>query len=378
MRIDVYVTVWGARFVEKFLTYSLASQLAPANLPAVGGDVDFVYHIYTDRASEPLFAPRLAELGAHADVQFAFYEDIAFKGGTLKEALDNSDPATVKHNVQRLTSRHLLSLAAEQGSDAVILLDSDFIFADGAWAALIELHRAGAKAVCGMFLRLEEESAVPLLPDVGKGIAAPDLVSIGLRAMHPSMKAMFLQADPFTSYPSQLNWRVGPVEGETEGYIAHCFFPHPLLVVPRGGINYSGTMDYDYALRVADDEQIHLVTSSDELLFCKMTPASYNAGAAGAKPDIGELARFIVSNTNLRHALFMSQPIRYRAGGDAAVWQETEERSTRFVEAIYRAAELVVAGAKTDARTMVFLKSFLGPIEDFVSPQTAARLKGWM
>lgn len=376
MRIDVYVTVWGKPYVDKFLKYSLASQLAPANLPAVSGDIEFAYHIYTDRASVAHFA--LDRLRALAEVNFVFYEDIPYRGGTLAEAMANSDPATVKHNVQRLTSRHMLMGAVARGSDAVILLDSDFVFADGAWPAMIAAYRSGAKAVCAMFLRLEEERAVPLLPDLATGIAAPDLVQIGLDAMHPSLAAMFLQADPFTAYPSQLNWRVGPITGKTEGYVTHCFFPHPLLVVPQGGVNYSGTMDYDYALRLADDEAIHLVRSSDELLFCKMTPAAYNAGAVGAKPDIGALGRFVVSNTNLRHALFMSQPIRYRAGGEEAVWRETEARSTQFVEAVYRAAEAVVAGAKTDARTMVFLKSFLGPIEDFVSPQTAARLKGWM
>lgn len=376
MRVDVYVTVWGKPYVDKFLRYSLASQLAPANLPAVDGDIEFAYHIYTDRATQPDFD--LDGLRAHADVSFTFYEDMPFKSGSLADAIAASDPATVKHNVQRLTSRHLLQRAADCGSDAVILLDSDFIFADGAWPAMLAAHRAGAKAVCAMFLRLEEESAKPLLPDLRAGIAAPDLVAIGLQAMHPSMKACFLQADPFTAYPSQLNWRVGPIVGDTEGYVAHCFFPHPLLVSPARGVNYSGTMDYDYALRIAADEEIHLVRSSDELLFCKMTAGAYNAESVGARPDIGALGRFVVSNTNIRHALFMSQPIRYRAGGDEAVWQETEARSTQFVEAIYRAAELVVAGAKTDARTMVFLKSFLGPIEDFVSPQTAARLKGWM
>lgn len=377
MRADVYVTVWGAAYVEKYLTYSLASQLAPGNLPALsGGDVEFVYHIYTDRASEPLFAAGVRALAPHAEVRFHFYEDIPFKGVSLAEAMANSPPQTVKHNVQRLTSLHFLGLAVEARSDAVILLDSDFLFSDGAWPAMIEAYRAGAQAVCAMHLRLDEAIAMPLLGNrLGAGMGARDLVGVGLAALHPIAQSLFVDADPFTIYPSQLNWRVG-----AHGFVTHCFFPHPLLTVPRAGVRYASTMDYEYALRaVREDSAIHLVRSSDELLVCKMTPASYRAeNPVGDAPSIARIARFLVSNTNIRHRLFMSQPIRFRASGGEAEWAEVEAQSTRFVEGLYQAAEMILAGARTDARSLVFLKSFLGPIEDYASPQTAARLKGWM
>jgi hypothetical protein len=90
------------------------------------------------------------------------------------------------------------------------------------------------------------------------------------------------------------------------------------------------------------------------------------------------IGRFIVSNTNRRHRHFMARPIRFRAGGSEDEWTETEMRSNRFVEAAYKAAELIVAGAGSDPRTLMFLKSYLGPIEDFLSPQMVSRLKGWM
>ena len=378
MRADVYVTVWGAAFVEKYLTYSLASQLAPGNLPALSAaDVEFVYHIYTDRASEPLFAAGVDALAPYAEVRFHFYEDIPFKGVSLAEAMANSPPKTVKHNVQRLTSLHFLDLAAAEKSDAAILLDSDFLFSDGSWPAMIAAYRAGAQAVCAMHLRLDEGLAVPLLKDrIDAGMSGRDLVAVGLAALHPIAQSMFVDADPFTTYPSQLNWRVGALDG----FVTHCYFPHPLLTIPRAGLRYASTMDYEYALRaVREDSAIHLVRSSDELLVCKMTPATYLAEKAkGGTLSLGQIARFLISNTNIRHRLFMAQPIRFRAGGPEEAWTETEARSTRFVEGIYQTAEMILAGAKTDARSLVFLKSFLGPIEDYASPQTASRLKGWM
>ena len=261
MRVDVYVTVWGAAYVEKYLKYSLASQLAPGNLPALAGAHDFLWHIYTDRASTPLFDAALAKVRSYAEAELIFYEDIAYKGGTLAEAIANSDPATVKHNVQRVTSHHFLEQAAANNAQALILLDSDFIFADGAWVAMLARAEEGARAVCAMFLRLEEERAAPRLSSI---MTPRDLVRLGLEALHPLARAMFVDADSFTGYPSQLNWRVGG-----DGFITHCFFPHPLLIVPGGTMRYSSTIDYEFALRaVADDARVRLITSSDELLFC--------------------------------------------------------------------------------------------------------------
>ncbi len=371
MRFEVYVTVWGGPYVEKYLTTSLASQLAPGNLPALAREHDFSWHIYTDRASAPLLEAGLAGLRTHAAVDLLFYEDVAYRGGTLAEAIANSDPASAKHNVQRVTSQHFLEKARGTGA-AAMLLDSDFIFADGAWAELPVRIAAGAKAVCAMFLRLEEEQARPRLRP---SMAPRELVRLGLDALHPLALAQFIDAEPFSAYPSQLNWRVG-----SDGFVTHCFFPHPLVVMADGSARYSSTMDYEFALRaVADDAQVHLITNSDELLLCKMTPARYLAeNARGGKPTLESLGRFIVSNTNRRHRHFMAQPIRFRAGGDEAAWREVEARSTRLIEAAYKAADLIVAGAAGDPRTLMFLKSYLGPIEDFLSPQMVSRMKGWM
>jgi hypothetical protein len=383
MRVDVYVTVWGASYVEKFLTYSLASQLTPGNIPALARDgIEFVYHIYTDRGSQAHFHPEIDALARYADVRFHFYEDIPYKGVSLAEAILNSPPETVKHNVQRLTSLRFLADAGEQKSDAAVLLDSDFIFSESSWPAMIEARRAGAEAFCAMFLRLEEHAAAPRLKDrIGAGLSGRDIVAIGLEALHPIAQAMFVDANPFTSYPSQLNWRVGP--NGRSGFVTHCYFPHPLLTKPREGLRYTGTMDYEYALRAVDDDaKIALARNSDDFLLCKMTPASYLAetpkGPKGNVASLADLARFAVSNTNLRHRLFMGQSIRFVAGGSDAEWADTETQSERLVEAIYAGAEVILGTARADARTMVFLKSFLGPIEDFASPQTTARLKGWM
>ncbi len=377
MRFDVFLTVWGEAFVKKYLEFSLPSQLSPGNLPAAAEDAEFCYHIFTDRESEPLFYPAITALQEIAEVCFHYFDDVPYRGGNLVEAMRNSDPNTLKHNVQRVTSSALAGEAMEAGTSGLILLDSDFIFSEGSWPAMLARFEGGARAVCAMFMRLDEEAAsVPLRAALSSGIAARDLVQIGLDAMHPISARMFLNADPFTSYASHINARVG-----THGYITHCYFPHPLLAAPETSDQYSSTMDYEFALRaVSDDSAIHLIRSSDELLISKMSRHAYLADqSAGTAPSVGSLAEFALNNTNQRHQLFMAQPIRFCTGGDEDIWVSEEQRSAKLVEAVYKTIELTLANAGPGkAQNLVGLKSYLGPIEDYMSPQTRARLKGWL
>lgn len=377
MRFDIFVAVWGEAFVKKFLDFSLLSQLSPGNLPAAARDAEFFYHIFTDQGSEPYFYPAVQPLQSLTELRIRFFDEVPYRGATLADAIRNSDPASLKHNVQRVTSSFLADEAMAAGAAAVILLDSDFIFSEGSWPAMLARFKAGARAVCTMFMRFDEEAASPpLRKALPGGINALDLVQIGLDAVHPISARMFLDADPFTGYASQINTRVG-----SQGYITHCCFPHPLLVAPQTGGQYSSTMDYEFALRaVPDDAAIHLVRSSDELLICKMSRHDYLSDRdAGAAPTVASLADFVLNNTNQRHRLFMAQPIRFRAGGDEDIWRAEEERSQKLIEAVYKAVAVTLGNVGADkAQNLVRLKSYLGPIEDYFSPQTRSRLKGWL
>ena len=79
VRYDIFVTVWGERFVQKFLNFALASQLTPGNLPGLSKEADILYRIYTDRSSEPFFWPGLDRLSPHCDIELIFYEDIPYR-----------------------------------------------------------------------------------------------------------------------------------------------------------------------------------------------------------------------------------------------------------------------------------------------------------
>ena len=262
MRYEFFVTVWDKKFVRKFCDFAITSQLTPNNLPELSNKADIAYRIYTDKASEPHFSPEIDFLASYCELEFIFFEDIPYKNGTLAEAIANSDPKIVKHNVQRVTSQHHMALRGGHEKTAVMLMDSDFIFSDGSFLDIHKQRKAGKKVYAGMFLRLIEEEAGPkLLDHFPEPITGRELVKLTMEHMHARLKSMFADAEEPSSYPTQINWVAG-----NKGFITHCFFPHPLMInVTTDTLRYFSTMDYEVILRAApDDDDIYLKNQADQ------------------------------------------------------------------------------------------------------------------
>ena len=382
MRYDVFVTVWGKTFVRKFIDFSLASQLAPGNLPALSKRAKIYYHIYTDKASQSYFGSNLSNLSNYVEIKFYYFDEVPFGGGNLEQAMLNSDYKTVKHNVQRITANHMLS---EVKNSAAILMDSDFIIADGSLARMHDLRQKGKRAVMVSLLRLNETTvSTTLQKNIDFYLNARNLVKLCFTHMHPILAAYFVGSAVSTNYPSQLNWWVGQSghdPAEKVGFVTKCLFPHPLMVEPdlsgsASSAKYFSTMDYDYALRaVADDQAIHLSKNSDEILICKMSPEKYGTHSDGAVPLSRErMAQFVLNNTNIRHRIFFDQLIHFVAdqNGD---WDIVNQEASNFIEESYNIVDEIISQTSiSDPMTLVYLKSFLGPIEDFISPQIHSRM----
>ena len=342
MRYDVFVTVWGQPFVSKFIDLSLVSQLAMGNLPALAKNADLHYHIYTDRGSREFFESNLLELSKYAKIYFYYFDEIPYADGNLNQAILNSDVKTVKHNVQRITANHMLSRLKDS---AAILMDSDFIIADGSLDRMHSLRQKGKRAVMTTLLRLNETTALSTLyKDIKYYLEARNLVELCFKHMHPIFAAYFIDSQHSTIYPSQLNWWVDNSDenfSSRVGFVTQCIFPHPLMIEPdlipyNSGTKYLSTMDYDYALRaVSDDNDIYLSRNSDEILICKISPEEYRKNNDDVKALSAErMAQFILNNTNIRHRFFLDQLVYFVVDGDGD-WDSVSRRANRFVEETY-------------------------------------------
>ncbi|MEE3000543.1 MAG: hypothetical protein VX693_11520 [Pseudomonadota bacterium] len=384
MRYDFHLTVWDDYFINKFIEFSLASQLANDNLVALAEVSDIHYHIYTARGSHKYFKQRISSLEKYAKVHFHFFDEVFYKKNTLEHMIKNGNPAFIKHNVGRVTAQHMLSSLPE--NSAGVFIDSDLIISSGTFIRMHELRILGKRAVLAILMRLNERTATPVLRKNFEVYLQPrNLVRLCIDHMHPSYKSFFYDSAQPTSYMCQINWRVKNFEETQTGLITHGLFPSPLMVIPDQlsgdhSKNFFSTMDYDYVLKtIAKDEDIYLSKSSDEIMISKMTTEAYRENNATADSiNVNNLAYFIFFNTNIRHRLFFDQSIFFIANEEGN-WDNVSNEAKEFIDNSYKTVERMMNHLPpNDPRMLAYLKSFLGPIGDFISPQLIDSYKKWL
>ncbi|MAF47754.1 MAG: hypothetical protein QGH73_10750 [Rhodospirillales bacterium] len=370
MRYHVFVLVWGEPFARAHLDMALPFLMMPGNLPSLAADAEVDVHIYTDRETKPLLEEGTKGLGAVCRRNIHVLEDIHVRGASPLDYARGIDFPEYKYAVQRECVRHLHDSVKDQAGASIIFLDSNFLLSDGTLAALDERRRQGFEAAAVNVLRLSEGGAGPLLTRAlaaDTPVGARELVAIGLKAPHHFTEAFYVDAGSFTPYPSQLIWRLGD-----DGMLSRAFLPHPLMAPVGPAMAHSqSTMDYDMALRSAPDDKIYVAADSDEMLICKISGDAHQSERnSGPPPTAQNLALFLLSSTNRRHRLFADIPIYFHAGERHQDYKEIEAESGKLVGEAYDIVDTIAGRAgELDASAMIYVKSFFGPIEEYMSPQ---------
>lgn len=359
MTWHLFALVWGEPFVRRFAELAVPFQAMAGNVPALAGDGPVVYHAYSDEDSRDHVRAALAPLARWCDIEVHRFDDASARG------LLGPD---YRYEVQRTCLRDLSARASD--GDSIVLLDSNFVVGDGTLRAVAERRRQGFRAASVSVLRVETGAFAAALgrPSAGEPIGPRRLLAAGLAAMHPMTDAFFVDARPFTPYPSQISWRVG-----AGGIVNRNFLPHPLMVPASLALaRAQSTMDYELALRaVADDAHIHVCGDSDEMLVVKFSSAGHGGEPnfdARATPEY--VGQFLLACTNRRHRRFVDTPVVFHTADVDARYAQAIRESQALVDAAYawidRAAN---EGVALDPRRLIYLKSHFGPIEDFMSPQ---------
>ena len=359
MTWHIFVLVWGDTFLQRFATLPVAFQAMAGNLPALARDGPVTYHVYTDTESKPALVEAFRPLEPWCALDIRLFDD--------SEARGLSGPE-YKYALQRACVRDLGSRVSE--GEPIVLLDSNFVLANGTLGALARRLRQGYRVATVSVLRVAFEpfaaSIAPVLAS-GAAVASRDLLRAGLPTMHHITRSFFIDAEPFTPYPSQLSRWVNQ-----DGFVNRNILPHPLMISSSTAIARSqSTMDYDLALRAANDAEIHVCCDSDEMLVVKFSDDEHQSARIGESsaitPNIGT---FLLSSTNRRHHLFASAPVVFHAGDLDARYRAASAELRALLDSAYAwIDEIAARPSKLDARGLMFLKSHLGPIEDFMSPQ---------
>lgn len=354
----LFAMVWGDAFVERFARIVAPFLAMPGNVPALARTAPVTCHVYTDELSQGSVKAALAPLATYCAI------DIRRFDVTVAHGLSGPD---YKYEIQR---RSVQDLAERVSGETIVLLDSNFVLADGVLGFLAARRSEGYVGASVSFLRVSSTEFVAALDgrlDAGSVIGPRELFDISRQTIHHIAKSFFVDAAPFTPYPSQVSWPVG-----ARGFVNRNFLPHPIMIPATPKVaHYQSTMDYDLLLRVADDDKIYVCGDSDEVMVAKYSDDEHHVARAGEfRPTAEDLGLFLLTCTNRRHRLFADRACVFHPDPHDERYEAVVKQSQIMIDGAYEwINRLATRSGRLDARMLMYLKSHFGPIEDYMSPQ---------
>jgi hypothetical protein len=315
--------VWGAGHLGLFLNVCLPSLLADGNLPGLSPNPQNRYLIYTRPEDE-------SELRSGPTFRL-LCEIIAVEVILVREEI------TEPHRT--MSNCHIDSVRrADEVGAAAVFLPPDCVWSKGSMVALQRIARSGKSMVHMSGIRLDRDGVVPEFADwysndkTVLSLNPRDLVSMGLRNLHPIALTHFWKDYDGELMPANLVWTV-----PNEGLLLRCFHLHPLMVksqVPFA--RFRSTIDDDLALFACPDaSRDYVVTDSDELLAFEMSGLSRVVGTVCPKESVEGVAAWAEVGTNGRHRQLIKNAIRLKARDiDHVAWAEAERESDGVVDTV--------------------------------------------
>lgn len=331
MRILLSVALWGRKYAETFGQYSLASQLAQANLPLLGAKHRLTYHIVTTRRDADWLRaqPTCRCLEQHCEVVWDLIED---HGYGLK--LIPTGPDGEKYPF--LSRLQNISIARSIDHDVIIFNYADFIWTNGALSQAIDMMRGDVDAILTFCPPVDSQKGKQALDAVGSGertvaLTLPARAGAGIVVdhLHREARRRIWGAPTFTSLPTYLIWPVGD-----QGLLLRAYHQTVLAlrVRPedpgyRGGIA-RGSLDGYFTATLAKSGRVKFACDSDRVLVFSLYETSVDSSlrrGENREQAMRKCLRELVSEGQRRFAevpLFIKRDFT-----DSAAWEATARES---------------------------------------------------
>lgn len=327
-RFHIINYVWGESFTRLFLDVTLPNHCTAGNLFAFSGRSEAIYKVYTtSRDAEVIRSHHLFRRIEQRMPTEVITLDHLFAPGW--QQLDNS--------LLLMTQMHRVAVDAAYRDDArLVILPPDQVYSDGAFRKMIEHALQGRRVVVCAGTRVVKESFVSAFnkrfkrEDGASPAPARELVRLALDHPHPITKALFHDADPFSTGPANLYHKVGG-----EGYVAHNLHLHVLMIYPRKPVPLKeGNFDTSWmATACPCFDDYYIVDDSDEITAIEISEAGKNVGLGGDGPiDPVRLGAFYRQNGTPIHWQFLKRPIFIHTGDLDEKWRKKAKEATAFVQ----------------------------------------------
>jgi hypothetical protein len=318
----VITVVWGDEYTSLFLDTALPTQLTPGNLPRLASGTRSRYLVHTTAAD----AARIEAHPAWRRLTSVLPSELV-----IMPEDHQADGA-----IARMTRCHRQAIARGAQDDAgLIFLAPDIVMADGTLGHVGEAAAAGIRVLMCTGVRLAAETFLPAfqarVAQTGDAaLAARALVALALDHLHPSARAAFADARPFTRKPAVIYWRV-----PGQGIVAHCLHLHPLFVHPERAAVPLESIDGGYLAEACPSlHHYAYLDDSDQGVVFELSrgdskPIRYSPGLAPAT-----VATFGGLRCDRMHRRSFRTAIRLKAQYDADQWRPVERRAAVFVRRV--------------------------------------------
>lgn len=324
-RYAFILAIWGEKYISRFTSHGLPTQLAPGNLPALPSD-RCTYHIFT-RAAD---VPKLSSSASFQHLQQLMPTKIHF-----------IDDVYLGLRYAAMTECHNRGIACGKGKDcAFVFLSPDTLWSDGSLSHMHQVLSTGKRAVLIAGPRVAAEQALPLLDslppqsDCSIRLSGRTLVDLILKTSHPLSKA-----DTWSEGGKRFLGGSFHFDVKEEGILMMCPWLHPLAVRPvNPAVRLTNTLDFQYVQDSCPSlDDLHVVEDSDQLCVAEFSESDHMTGFLSATPlPLKDHIDHLRQNGGTHNLAFLRHRIRLHAGELSPRWVEVEQASNLVMDEIYR------------------------------------------
>ena len=343
--VHIVTAVWGAHFVERFLSTTLPTVLSVNNLPALCADRETAYSIFTSPEDVNLIkaSPIFGELERHVSVSIETPEP----------------PSTPEEKYSKATNYYRLGMrwSAAKGM-ATVMLTPDAVWSDGSLARVAQLADQGVRAILVDGLRAERDAFMrefesSVKPDERGVLAvqARPLMKMAMNAIHPYEAALTWGTSMAHDVPFRMHW---PVAGE--GILSRGFCIHPLYIDPETDeLEFVGAIDHGLVgVAINDRSKIYYADDSDEFAIVSIDALGFsgkNLKRFGKRGDILNSGLWALKNATEQNLDALRYPLRRHFGSlTEAKWKRAERLSSHHLNAILACRKLLAVLFEMEAR----------------------------
>ena len=324
--VKLLLPVWGRRHLDLFLEASLSSLLWPGNLPALAGALpcEFVVMTGSDEVATLVAHPNWLLLERVCPARIVIIDDLI------------SD-ASYAVTVTMAYAQAIRATGPAMLDTGFLFLVADFLFADGALAAVLDRLRGGASGVLAGNFQVSAEAVARSWP--GGSIAADTpmaprrLLRWSLDHLHSATRSAIVnESYRRDSSANRLFWRV---DGAT--LLGRFYLLHMIAIRPDvGEFTIGAACDYSFISELCPSGRVEVLSDSDAYFVTELQAGAGLDAAPARALDPRRVAADLSRWTTVRHRDNARHTLVFHAGDVPARLPEIRAEADATIAAIAR------------------------------------------